>query len=130
MIITSGVTLTPNTLLGGTANGPAAGHYMTLMPLAIPTIPRGKTHVHLGEHVPCGIHKKRNYHTDSICNKSIRMLLNPYKLLHDSERVLHTFMAIFGRNNFPLLKAYSALVERPPTPSSTSSMSPYAIIAH
>ena len=55
----------------------------------------------------------------SICNKSIQILLNPYNLLHNSERVLCTTvvvcsprLAIFGKNSFFLLTAYSASVER------------------
>ena len=69
-------------------------------------------YIYTGDHVPRGIHRKRDYRTDSICNESIRMLLNLYKLLHDGERVLRLFVAIFGKNGFFLFKAYSAPVER------------------
>ena len=55
----------------------------------------------------------------SICNKSIQILLNPYNLLHNSERVPCTTvvvcsprLAIFGKNSFLLFTAYSASVER------------------
>ena len=55
----------------------------------------------------------------SLCNKSIQILLNPYNLLHNSERVPYTTvvacsprLAIFGKNSFLLFTAYSASVER------------------
>ena len=37
---------------------------------------------------------------------------NPYKLLHNSEWVLHTVATVFGKNGFLLFTAYSAPVER------------------
>ena len=55
----------------------------------------------------------------SICNNSIQILLNPYNLLHNSERVPCTtvvvyspHLAIIGKNSFLLFTAYSASVER------------------
>ena len=73
--------------------------------------------VRMGGHVPRGICGKRDYHMG---NRSIQILLNPYKLMHNSERVPCTMvvmcvvlrLAIFGKNSFLLFTAYSASVER------------------
>ena len=72
-----------------------------------------------GEHVPRGYAEIGIITWASICNKSIQILLNPYKLLHNSERVPCTTvvvcsprLAIFGKDSFLLFTAYSASVER------------------